>query len=233
MKVLAIIPARGKSKGIPGKNIRVIDGKPLISYTIEAALASTKLSSIWVSSDDDDILRVASVPGINLHKRADEIAGDASPVSQAVDVVLKEAMAKSGDRYDAIMLLQPTAPIRTGRNIDEAIEELEKHPDANTIISVCAMDDVHPARMYTAEATGLKPYVPEYEQLRRQDIPPAYYRNGSIYLVRTEAFIAHQSLMVKPSYPYIMSAKQLLNLDDMRDLLIAEALIPAWKEGRL
>lgn len=233
MKVLAIIPARKKSKGITGKNIRIIDGRPLICYTIDAALASTKLSNIWVSSDDDDILRAATAPGIRLHKRANKIARDISPVWETVEVVLEKATEESGINYDAIMLLQSTAPIRTGKDIDNAIEEMEKHPDANSIISVCAMDDVHPARMYTLSDTGLQSYVPAYEQMRRQDIPPAYYRNGSIYLVHTKAFQEHKSLMVKPSYPYIMFAKQLLNLDNLRDLLIAEALIPAWKKGLL
>ena len=184
MKVLAIIPARGKSKGIAGKNIRIIDGKPLIGYTIDAALASKKLSGIWVSSDEDEILRTATAPGIRLHKRANEIAGDASPVWETVEAVLEKAMEESGISYDAIILLQPTAPIRTGQDIDNTIEELEKHDDASTIISVCAMDDVHPARMYTLSDIGLQSYVPAYEEMRAgytSGILPQWFHVPSAY----------------------------------------------------
>lgn len=228
MKVIAIIPARGGSKGVPGKNRKPVDGKPLICYTIEAALQSKLLSEIYVSSDDKFILGLAAgYMGVKLHERSNELATDSSPVSETVSAICNITDC------DAIMLLQPTAPIRTSDNIDDAISLLESSGNCNSVISVVAMDDVHPARMYWIENGEMQSILPAYELSRRQDIPPAYYRNGSIYLVRKIAFEEKKSLMVKPSIPYIMPSGWLLNIDEPRDMIIAEALIPAWKKGLL
>ena len=131
------------------------------------------------------------------------------------------------------MLLQPTAPIRTSENIDEAIMLLVAAGNTNSVISVVAMNDIHPARMYWKKDDTLVSILPEFEQSRRQDIPPAYYRNGSIYLVRRNAFEQEHSLMIKPITPYIMPLDWLLNIDEPRDMIIADALIPAWKKGLL
>jgi len=228
MKVIAIIPARGGSKGVPGKNKKLIAGKPLISYTIETALQSKLLSQTWVSSDDREIIDLArNYPGIQIHERDSSLATDQSPVADTVIEIIRQADC------DAVMLLQPTAPIRTGDDIDKAINLLEKSGAINSVISVVEMNDIHPARMYWKKNDQLTSILPEFEQARRQDIPPAYYRNGSIYLVRKKFFEQHLSLMVKPTMPYIMPASLLLNIDEPRDMIIAEALIPAWKNGLL
>lgn len=231
MRVIAIIPARGGSKGVPGKNCFPIEGKPLIEYSIEAALASQYLSDIFVSSDDPKIITIASkFTGVKIHRRDKTIAGDSSPVSQTIEAVLIEN--KLFD-VDAIMLLQPTSPIRTGMQIDAAIELMERTPEANSLISVCAMNDVHPARMYWKQGNELDPILKQFEETRRQDIPPAYFRNGSIYLTRLEAFLKHKTVMIKPSIGFEMPSSHLLNIDEPRDLLIAEPLIRAWKKGEL
>lgn len=228
MKVIAIIPARGGSKGVPGKNKKIIDGKPLIGYSIEAALQSKLLSQIWVSSDDPEIINITrQYPGIQIHERDGSLATDHSPVADTIKEIIKLTDC------DAIMLLQPTAPIRTSENIDEAIGLLQASVDINSVISVVAMNDIHPARMYWRKESILTSILPEFEQARRQDIPPAYYRNGSIYLVRRAAFEQHHSVMVKPTIPYIMPLDWLLNIDEPRDIIIADALIPAWKKGLL
>lgn len=228
MKVIAIIPARGGSKGVPGKNKKPVAGKPLISYTIDAALQSNLLSEVWVSSDDPEIIAIArQYPAVLIHERGHSLATDQSPVADTVKQVIAQTTC------DAVMLLQPTAPIRTGENIDAAIGLLIGSAETNAVISVVAMNDIHPARMYWKNADALVSILPEYEQSRRQDIPPAYYRNGSIYLVRRTAFEEQHSLMVKPIMPYIMPLDWLLNIDEPRDMIIAEALIPAWKKGLL
>lgn len=230
MKVLALIPARGGSKGVPGKNVKVIDGKPLIGYTIEAAINSQVLNDIWVSSEDDRILDVArQYPKIKIHERSQENATDNSPVTDTISEVLE----KSGDEFDAIMILQVTSPIRDGKQIDDAVALLANNQEANSLISVVAMDDIHPARMYWKEGDNLQPILKQFEQARRQDIPKAFYRNGSIYIVRTEAFKRNHSVMVKPSIGYEMPLARLLNIDEPRDLLIAEPLIKAWQKGEL
>lgn len=228
MRVIAIIPARGGSKGVPGKNKKVIDGKSLIAYTIEAAQQSNLLAEIWVSTDDSDIIKIAKeYTGIKIHERNGSLATDQSPVADTVKAIIGPTDC------DAIMLLQPTAPIRIGKDIDNAIGLLDSSGAVNSVISVVAMNDIHPARMYWKEDDVLKPVLAEFEEARRQDIPPAYYRNGSIYLVRRNAFEKNHSLMVKPIKPYIMPLDWLLNIDEPRDMIIAEALIPAWKKGSL
>jgi len=228
MRTIAIIPARGGSKGVPGKNKQLIDGKPLIAYTIEAALESELLLQVWVSSDDPQIIDIAKqYPKVLIHERDGALATDQSPVADTVKEIIKMADC------DAVMLLQPTAPIRTSKNIDEAIGLLQQSAEINSVISVVAMNDIHPARMYWKKDETLVSILSEFEQARRQDIPPAYYRNGSIYLVRRSAFEQAHSLMIKPIVPYIMPLDWLLNIDEPRDMIIAAALIPAWKKGLL
>lgn len=232
MKIVAIIPARAGSKGVPGKNIFPINGKPLIKYTIESALESKLLSTVVVSSDDPKVLALSEeFNSVKFHQRSSSIAGDKSPITETVDEILNNFLEEKN--YDAVMLLQPTSPIRTGAQIDEAITLLENNSYANSLISVCAMDDVHPARMYWKENDSLNPIMPEFEKTRRQDIPPAYYRNGAIYITKIEAFKKEGAVMVKPSIGYVMPEKQLLNIDSMRDIKIAEVLIKAWKNGEL
>jgi CMP-N,N'-diacetyllegionaminic acid synthase len=223
INVTAIIPARGGSKGVPKKNKKIIGGKPLIAYTIEAALNSEFLGKIVVSSDDPEIIEIAKqYNGVEIHQREESMATDTSPIGETVYALIAD------DDIDAVMVLQPTAPIRTGENIDEAIQQLNDNNAVNSIISVVEMNDIHPARMYWNQDLSLVPIMPEFEKSRRQDIPTAYYRNGSIYLTRKNAFMAGQSFITKPIMPYIMPFNWLLNIDEPRDILIAEALIPAW-----
>lgn len=233
MRILGLIPARGGSKGVLGKNIRTVYGKPLLSYTIDAATASGVFADIVVSSDDDAILNVAlSHSGVRVLRRPVDLGQDTTPVNAVIRQVLDQLEAEGAARYDAIMLLQATAPMREPQHICEAAAKLT--PSINAVISVCAMHDVHPARMYHLGGDGLlAPMMPEWEQARRQDIPPAYYRNGSIYLVRRTAFDDCGAIMAQPTAAYVMSDRYLLNIDEPRDMILAEALIAAWKEGRL
>jgi CMP-N,N'-diacetyllegionaminic acid synthase len=230
MKTIAIIPARGGSKGIPGKNILEICGKPLIDYSIESALQSVNISEIWVSSDDDKILKVArKSKEVLIHQRESKIAKDNSSIVDTIKAILSEYTQENIP--DAIILLQPTSPIRESKQIDEAISLLEVNTNMQSLISVCPMDDIHPARMYWKNGLSLEPILEKYEQTRRQEIPLAYYRNGSMYIVRTKAFLENNSLMVKPSIGFEMPESMMLNIDTPRDVLIAEPLIKAWRNG--
>lgn len=232
VKALAVIPARGGSKGVRGKNKYPVAGRPLIEYTIEAALTSTRLDKICVSTDDPEIKEIAVRYGrILLHERRNEHAGDASPVSATIEAVLENFNFQGV--YDAVVLLQPTSPIRTAQQIDDAVKLFEQATEANSLISVCMMNDVHPARMYWKDGNLITPILKEFEETRRQDIPPAYFRNGSIYITRMSAFLMKKTIMVKPSIAFEMPSSQLLNIDEPRDLLIAGPLIEAWKAGVL
>jgi len=222
MKTLAIIPARGGSKGIVGKNIKKICGKTLIEYSIDVSLKSNLIDQVVVSSDCDKILEVSRKFNVFCHKRDVKISQDKSPVSETIDSVLMELETN----YDLIILLQPTSPIRFANQIDDAISLIRKNNSANSLISVCEMDDVHPARMYWGKNGHLiEPIMPEFEKLRRQDIPKALYRNGSIYIVKTEAFVRSKNIMIKPSIGFVMPYNQLLNIDEERDLIVAEPLM--------
>ena len=228
MKTTAIIPARRGSKGVPNKNKKIIAGKPLICYTIEAALSSNLLGKIYVSSDDDDIIEIAKkYNGVLVHQRDESMATDTSPIGETVQKIIAD------EDIDAVMVLQPTAPIRTAKNIDEAVQLLIDDDSANSVISVVEMNDIHPARMYWSRDSSLIPIMPDYEKAHRQDIPTAYYRNGAIYITRKDAFINSMSFITKPIIPYIMPFNWLLNIDEPRDVIIAGALIPAWTAGEI
>ena len=169
MKVLAVIPGRVGSKGVPGKNSKVFDGKPLICYAIEAALESKLITDIVVSSDGEEILNIASsYESVYCHNRRNDLATDSSPIGDT----LVEIIQQFEERPEFIVLLQPTSPLRTGRQIDEAIKLLSNASDCNSVISVIRMDDVHPARMYwmEKESRPMKPIIQEFETARRQDI---------------------------------------------------------------
>ncbi len=231
MKTIALIPARGGSKGIPGKNIARILNKPLIAYSIEAALGCSSIEGIWVSSDSEEILSVArEYENLHIHEREKDLASDSSPITDTIAQIFQ-----LNPSAEALILLQPTSPLRTSNQIAEAIELLNKNSLANSVISVCSMDDVHPARMYWMdnENEAMRSILPEYETTRRQEIPLAYYRNGSIYVVRRKAFETSGKIMISPSLGYVMPSSQLLNIDEPRDLIIAEPLMKAWQEGKL
>jgi CMP-N,N'-diacetyllegionaminic acid synthase len=230
MKILGLIPARGGSKGVPKKNIRLVDGKPLIHYAIECGQQSKLLTMLLVDTDNDEIAAVCSSTGITVLKRPAELAQDESSV---VNVTLRviQQIEQEKTPIDILVLLQPTSPIRTGINIDEAIERLIANPSADAVISVVAMEDTHPARMYQLKGNELIPLHPEIETKRRQDLEPVYYRNGCIYAIRVDALKKVKSFMPSNKLAYIMPSKWLANIDDERDLIITEALVKAWKNG--
>lgn len=226
MRVLVIIPARGGSKGVPQKNIKLLGGKPLIAHAIDCALGSKKATKVVVSTDDDAIASAANQYPIEVIKRPSELAEDDSNVVTAVTYTydyLKED-------FDVIVLLQPTAPLRTSADLDAVIDLLEKNKNADGVISVVPMDDVHPARMYDLNETQhLVPLIENGETLRRQDLKPVYYRNGCFYAVRTKAFYEQQSFMVAHKLAFVMNPNWLINIDNQRDFQLATLLYEDWK----
>jgi CMP-N,N'-diacetyllegionaminic acid synthase len=230
LKVLAVIPARGGSKGVKDKNIRNVDGKPLIAYSIECAHGSESITKTIVNTDSEKIAAVASQYGATVMMRPEELASDEAPMVPVINHVL-DTLKEQGETFDLIVLLQVTSPLRTGKNIDEVLTMFKNDPSLDGVISVIAMDDVHPARMYKLDDDlKMAPLYPELETVRRQDIPPVYYRNGCIYAVRTTAFVSQKTLMPENKKAYIMPSDWLANIDSERDLVIAEALIKLWKQ---
>jgi CMP-N,N'-diacetyllegionaminic acid synthase len=225
MKILAIIPARGGSKGVPGKNIKLLSGKPLIAHAIECANNSKKVTRIIVSTDSDEICTISKSFGAEVIKRPLEFATDLSNVITAV----KHVYQTINQEFDIIILLQPTAPLRTSNDLDTIIQMLEDDTKLDGVISVVPMDDVHPARMYNIENNRLQPFQDNGETLRRQDLKPVYYRNGCFYAVKTKAFFQENSFMVKHKAAYIMNQNWLANIDTERDFKLATLLYEDWK----
>jgi len=230
MNILGLIPARGGSKGVHKKNIRLVDNKPLIHYAIECGQQSKLLNKLVVDTDSDEIEDVAASTGVTILKRPAELAQDESSV---VDVALRvlQQLEQEQLAIDILVLLQPTSPIRTSKNIDETIELLLSNPSADAVISVVAMEDTHPARMYQVNGNELVPLHPKLETKRRQDLAPVYYRNGCIYAIRVDALKSGKSFMPEKKLAYVMPSNWLANIDDERDLILTEALVKAWKNG--
>lgn len=224
MKVLGIITARGGSKGIPGKNIVDLGGKPLIEYTLKAAADSKLMNDFLVSTDDPEIAEVCERLGFPVpFMRPEELAADDTPTLPVLINVLENVEKE----YDAVMILQPTSPFRTSADIDKAIEMLEKNGTADSVISVVKVGDNHPARMKQIEKGVLidPPFAESVEGLRRQELPDLYLRNGAIYLTRTAVLTEKKSIKGDVSLAYVMPEENSVNIDAPLDLIIAEALL--------
>ena len=227
MRVLAIIPARGGSKGVKRKNIRPLAGKPLIEYSIDIAKQSCVISDVIVSTDDVEIAEIAKNLEVKVLKRPDNLANDTASVYATVVHVLNELQ----DDYDVIILMQPTSPIRKVSDLDEIIKYFNEDEDLEGVISVVPMLDQHPARMYNLnENNFLSSFLEQSETARRQDLKPVYYRNGCYYAVRSEALKSQQTLMPNRKKAFIMDAKWLVNIDEERDFKIAEVIMEEWNK---
>jgi CMP-N,N'-diacetyllegionaminic acid synthase len=227
-KCLAIIPARGGSKGLPGKNIRLLHDKPLIQYSIEAALNSSCVDEVVVTTDSAEIAHVsgqagAAVPFI----RPAELATDEA---KSIDVFKHtvEFYEQTLDQFfDVIMLLQPTSPLRNAMDIEEAYTIFSSN-QADSLQSV-ALSEVQPYLLREMDNGRLMPYLEgEREHLRRQDLKELYVLNGAIYIVKRDLLMNHSTLVGRNNCGYIMPKERSVDIDDEFDLKMAEFL---WRES--
>lgn len=226
MRVLGLIPARGGSKGIPGKALAPLAGRPLIGWTLDAARAATALARTIVTTDDAAIAALCRELGADVPwLRPAVLAGDATAMMPVVLHALDQCAA-SGEEYEAVCLLQPTAPFRTASDINGAIALLERS-GADAVISFVAVEDAHPARMRVVDADGRvgeSPYPEGMEGQRRQDLPPLFLRNGAIYLTRTSVLRGQSSFQGTDCRAWVMPRERSVNIDEPMDLRIAEAV---------
>ena len=218
---LAIIPARGGSKRLPRKNILDLCGKPLISWSIEAALKSKYISKVVVSSDDEEILNISSNFGADIIKRPYELANDTATTFDAIKHTINNL-----EKYDYIVLLQPTSPLRNENQIDEAIELLEEK-QADAIVSVCEMDH-SPLWSNTLPKDGNMNNFLRDEVLnkRSQDLEKYYRVNGAVYICKTDKLLENKSFFLKDNiFAYIMDKKNSIDIDEEIDFEIAKVLI--------
>lgn len=220
--VLAIIPARGGSKGVPRKNIRDLVGKPLIAWTIETAQQSKYIDRLILSSEDNEIVRVAKkwgceVPFVRPLELAQDTTPGIEPVIHAVNT-LKES-------YDYVVLLQPTSPLRTIEDIDACIEMcIERNVPA--CVSVCEAEH-SPYWMFTLGERGKMKKLIDLDNnyLRRQDIPSVYRLNGAVYVAKTEFILKNKSFLTDETAGYIMSIEHSIDIDTEKDFRFAELLL--------
>jgi CMP-N,N'-diacetyllegionaminic acid synthase len=218
---LAIIPARGGSKRLPRKNILDLHGKPLISHSIEAGLNSKYIDKVVVSSDDDEILNISEEFGTEIIKRPDELASDTATTFDAIKHTI-ENMKK----YDYIILLQPTTPLRNEKHIDEAIEILESK-NADAVISVCEMDHSPLWSNTLDESLSMEGFLKdEVLNKRSQDLKKYYRLNGAIYICKTAKLLEEKSFFIKKNiFAYKMDRKASIDIDEDIDFKIAEVLM--------
>ena len=217
IKILAIIPARGGSKGVPNKNIVDVGGKPLMVWTIEAALKSKYITKTIVSSDSDAILEIAKKYQAQVIKRPAELATDEARSEPVMAHALIE-LAENGDIYDYVILLQPTSPLRIAEDIDAAILTLLKS-DATALISVYEANH-HPLKAFTANDNGyLNGLVNnEFPFMPRQVLPKAFYPNGAIYLIKTENFLEKNQLFTDKTIAFEMPIEKSVDVDNLDDI---------------
>jgi len=226
MTYLAVIPARGGSKGIPHKNIQPLCGKKIISYTIEAALQSSLLDHIVVSTDSDEINEVCIQYGVEVINRPPELSTDDSPTRLTLQHA-KDQLAARGETYEAVVTLQPTSPLRNNIHIDEAILKFRSSPEADSLVSCVKVPHIynHDSQMIITKAGFVEPVSVEYGNIaRRQDKNTFYARNGAaIYITRSEKISSY--VFGGKIVPYVMDPLYSLDIDTVTDLELAEAYI--------
>lgn len=224
MTPLIIIPARGGSKGIPKKNIALLNGRPLISYTISAALEVAPRQQIILSTDSDEIADVARQCGLEVsYRRPDELATDTAG-SREVMLDAMDWADRQGISYDAVLLLQPTSPLRNADDIRGAMALYNR--DIDMVVSVTDARSNPYYNCFESDDRGYL-HVSKGEGLytRRQDAPPAYEYNGAVYVINPES-IRKMPLGAFPRrIPYLMPAERSVDIDTPLDLIIAGQLL--------
>ncbi|HYE86311.1 MAG TPA: acylneuraminate cytidylyltransferase family protein [Vicinamibacterales bacterium] len=231
MKVLGIITARGGSKGVPGKNLKPLGGKPLLAYTVEAAL-DTALDRLILSTDDPKIADAGRALGCEVpFMRPAELARDETPHLPVVQHAVKWLIDHDRYQADAVVILQPTSPLRSAIDISGALRMLELS-GADSVVSVTEVSaHAHPSRMLRVDAAGDATLFVTGEPVRmrvnrRQDMPPVWLMNGAVYACRTHVlFDAEPSLYGNRVVAYPMPADRAISIDSFEDWADAEAAL--------
>ncbi|CAN1212231.1 N-acylneuraminate cytidylyltransferase [Tumidithrix helvetica PCC 7403] len=225
--VLAIIPARGGSKGVPRKNIRNIAGKPLIAWTIAAAQRSKYIDRLILSSEDEEIIQIAQAWGCELpFRRPAELAQDCTPSILPIIYTLEQlAQGMPPKHYDYVVLLQPTSPLRNVTDIDSCLEKCVNQ-QSNACVSVTKAEQ-NPYWMYMVDADSRMRSLMQSADVipRRQDLPTVYALNGAIYVAKCEWLLQTKSFLTEETIAYLMPQERSLDIDTEIDLAILEIML--------
>jgi CMP-N,N'-diacetyllegionaminic acid synthase len=228
MKVLGIIPARGGSKGIPRKNIVPLLGKPLLAYTAEAALAAKRLSRVVLSTEDEEIAKIGREWGLEVpFLRPRELARDDTPTLPVLQHALRWLEENEGDFFQYICILQPTHPLRRAADIDGCIELMERE-QADTVITILPVPHhYNPHWVYFQDKSGpLHLSTGETNPIpRRQELPPAFHREGSVYVSRRDIVMTQESYYGNRLLGYLIDPARSVNIDGPQDLEKVEKLL--------
>jgi CMP-N-acetylneuraminic acid synthetase len=227
VRAVGIIPARGGSKGLPGKHLLPLGGRPLIAWTFEAAQAAGSLAQVIVSTDDPAIAAAARAAGIDVpFERPAALAADDTPMLDVLVHAVQE-LDRAHDRVEVIVLLQPTSPFRTADHIDAAVTLLAQS-GADSVVSVIAVPHRFvPESLMRLDGEQLTPYAGEIGATRRQDKPLLYARNGpAVLAVRRNVLLEQRSLYGRNIRPLVMADAESIDIDTAHDLALAELMLP-------
>lgn len=229
MKIIALIPARGGSKGLPGKNIITLAGQPLIAYSIKEAKKCKYLDRIVVSTDDADIARVARKYGAEApFLRPKELAKDTSPTIDAILHAL-DWFEDKGEKFDLFVLLEPTSPLREETDITKSIEILLENKKAKSIVGIAKLESAHPEFNLILNKEGfIRRWTDKsgnFRVLRRQDLTDVYFFEGTIYVSYVKTLREKRSFYHGQTLGYVVPRYKSLEIDDIYDLKMAEAII--------
>lgn len=233
-KILAIVPARGGSKGLPHKNIKPLLGKPLIGWSLEQAKNCSYVDEIFVSTDSAEIAKVAEDFGVKVPAlRPPELAAD---TSSSMDVILHaiNSLEKEGKFFDCILLVEPTSPLRETQDLDKAVEMLINTKDAESIVGVCKAEGAHPDFLSAMDKGFLVPYNKSvFSAKRRQDLQDLYFFEGSLYLSYVDSLKKRRAFYHEKTLGYEVPKYKSFEVDDIVDFKIIEALMSAKQKGEI
>ncbi|RQP21621.1 acylneuraminate cytidylyltransferase family protein [Piscinibacter terrae] len=228
-RVLALVPARRGSKGLPMKNIRLLHGKPLLAWPIEAASGSTLVDRVVISTEDPEFAAIAQRAGADApFLRPAELANDTAP---SIGFILHalDTLEAAGDAYDYLVLLEPTSPLTETSDVDAALRQLHaRRNEADAIVGVSALVSTHPAFAVRENPDGLiEPFsAPTFGQLpRRQDIEPLYALDGSLYISDVDTIRREKGFCHQRTLPYVTPRFKSFEVDDLVDFICIEALL--------
>lgn len=230
-KIIAIIPARSGSKGLKNKNIKQLNGKPLMAYSIEAALKSQCFDRIVVSTDSEDYAKIAIEYGAEVpFLRPEHLADDETTINNVI-IDLLAKFKNINEEFDCLMLLQPTSPLRSSDDIKKAIK-LMKEKDANAVISIC---EVEHSPLYTGQVPEdlcIDGFIKKGISTRRQELPNYYRINGAIYLMKTDYLLKYGDYYKEKCYAYLMAKERSIDIDNEFDFILTACLMEnCYKES--
>ncbi len=219
---LAIIPAKLKSRSFPGKNIKALMGKPMFLWSVESALNATSISSVVVSSDSSEIKRMCERADVSCFLRPKKLAQDDSSISDVALNLLKELRKKEGKRADYTVILQPTSPLRTAVDIDNAVSCLLSS-DADALVSGYKTEKNYLKAFFIRDNGFLAGVRNDSDSfMSRQFLPETFYPNGAIFIIKTSVLVKNKSLFTNKTIPFFMRKEVSVDIDNINDFRYAE-----------